>query len=320
MSRFPLFPEAASTLANSVDTLFFVWLAIAGLVSLVVAALIVWFAVKYRRGSKANRQMKSGALEEREEHGLELAWILLPLVIFLSMFIWAAKLYYVHAAAPPDAMEIYVVGKQWMWKLQHSDGRREINELHVPVGRAVKLVMISEDVIHDFSVPVFRIKQDVLPGRYTSLWFAATKAGDYRLFCSQYCGTDHARMIGHVVAMEPAAFQRWLTAGNEQPGLVEQGATLFRKYGCSGCHGANTSVQAPRLDALYGAQVELADGSSVIADERYIYDSVMLPDKEIVAGYPAIMPSYQGQIGEEDLIAIVKYIKSLRGPSGGDKP
>jgi cytochrome c oxidase subunit II len=317
MWNFPLFPDRASSLATRVDLLFFVWLALATLVALAVAVLIVFFAIKYRRGSRANRAMAPKAVRERRNRRIELAWIFIPLGLFVVMFAWAAELYYEHAAPPADAMDVYVIGKQWMWKLEHAGGQREIDELHVPAGRPVRLVMTSQDVIHDFFMPVFRIKQDVLPGRYTILWFTATKPGDYHLFCSQYCGTDHSRMIGHVVVMAPAAFAAWLARGNGAQTMAARGAARFRQYGCSGCHGANASVHAPKLEGLFGKPVQLEGGGSVIADERYVHDSVMLPKKEITAGYAPIMPSFQGQIAEEDLLDIVEYIKSLRDVSAG---
>ena len=312
MWDFPLHPARASSLATSVDILFYSWLALAGLVTFAIALLIVWFAVKYRHGSRANRDMASGAELRRQSHRIEIAWIVTPLVLFGVMFAWAADLYYVHAAPPANATEVYVVGKQWMWKLEHAGGRREIDELHVPAGRPIKLIMTSQDVIHSFFMPVFRIKQDVLPGRYTMLWFTATRPGDYHVFCSQYCGTDHARMIGHVVVMEPAAFARWLASGNGSQSMAQEGAARFRQYGCSGCHGASASVHAPKLEGLFGRRVQLSDGSSVVADERYLHDSVMLPRKDVVAGYEPIMPSFQGQIAEDDLLDIIEYIKSLK--------
>lgn len=312
MWDFPLHPARASSLATSVDILFYSWLALAGLVTFAIALLIVWFAVKYRHGSRANRDMASGAELRRQSHRIEIAWIVTPLILFAVMFTWAADLYYVHAAPPANATEVYVVGKQWMWKLEHAGGRREIDELHVPAGRPIKLIMTSQDVIHSFFMPVFRIKQDVLPGRYTMLWFTATRPGDYHVFCSQYCGTDHARMIGHVVVMEPAAFARWLASGNGSQSMAQEGAARFRQYGCSGCHGASASVHAPKLEGLFGRRVQLSDGSSVVADERYLHDSVMLPRKDVVAGYEPIMPSFQGQIAEDDLLDIIEYIKSLK--------
>ena len=317
MWNFPLAPERASTLAGRVDVLFLVWLALATVVALAIAILIVVFAVKYRAGSRANRDLAPKQVRERRNHRIELAWIFIPLALFLTMFAWAANLYYAHATPPADAMNVYVVGKQWMWKLEHVGGQREIDELHVPAGRPVRLVMTSQDVIHDFFMPVFRIKQDVLPGRYTILWFNATRPGDYHLFCSQYCGTDHSRMIGHVVVMEPAAFAAWLARGNAVQTMAARGEARFREYGCSGCHGADASVHAPKLEGVFGRPVQLEGGGSVIADELYVHDSVMLPRKQIVAGYAPIMPSFQGQISEEDLVDIVEYIKSLReAPEG----
>jgi len=317
MWDFPLHPPADSSLATRVDTLFYAWLVLAGLVTVAVFFLIVYFSMKYRHGSGANREMPSGARLRRESHRIEIAWIVTPLLIFLGMGFWAAGLYYAHAAPPADASEVYVVGKQWMWKLEHTGGQREIDELHVPVGRPIKLIMTSQDVIHSFFMPVFRIKQDVLPGRYTILWFTADKPGDYHVFCTQYCGTDHARMIGHVVVMQPAAFERWLASGNASQSMAAEGAARFRQYGCSGCHGASASVHAPKLEGLFGRRVQLSDGSSVFADERYIHDSVMLPRKDIVAGYEPIMPSFQGEIAEEDLLDIIAYIKSLRNEPEG---
>jgi cytochrome c oxidase subunit II len=317
MWDFPLHPPADSSLATRVDHLFYAWLALAGVVTVAVFFLIIYFSVKYRHGSRANRAMPSRGTLRRESHRIEIAWIVTPLILFLGMGFWAAGIYYAHAAPPADATEVYAVGKQWMWKLEHTGGQREIDELHVPAGRPIKLVMTSQDVIHSFFMPVFRIKQDVLPGRYTILWFTATKPGDYHLFCSQYCGTDHSRMIGHVVVMAPAAFAAWLARGNGAQTMAARGAARFRQYGCSGCHGANASVHAPKLEGLFGKPVQLEGGGSVIADERYVHDSVMLPKKEITAGYAPIMPSFQGQIAEEDLLDIVEYIKSLRDVSAG---
>jgi cytochrome c oxidase subunit 2 len=318
MWDFPLHPPADSSLATRVDLLFYAWLALGGVVTIVLAFLIVYFSAKYRHGSRANRAMATGAKLRRNSHRIELAWIITPLILFMVMFAWAADLYYVHAAPPANATEVYVVGKQWMWKLEHVGGQREIDELHVPVGKPIKLVMTSQDVIHSFFMPVFRIKQDVLPGRYTMLWFTANKPGDFHMFCTQYCGTDHAQMIGHVVVMAPADFARWLASGNRSQSMAQEGAARFRQYGCSGCHGASASVHAPKLEGLFGRRVQLSDGSSVVADERYIHDSVMLPRKDIVAGYEPIMPSFEGQIAEDDLLDIIEYIKSLQDASPGE--
>ena len=318
MWNFPLHPPADSALATRVDHLFYAWLALGGLVTVAVFFLIVYFSAKYRHGSGASREMPARGALRRASHRIEIAWIVTPLIVFLGMGFWAAGLYYAHAAPPADATEVYVVGKQWMWKLEHTGGQREIDELHVPAGRPIKLIMTSQDVIHSFSMPVFRIKQDVLPGRYTILWFTADKPGDYHVFCTQYCGTDHARMIGHVSVMQPAAFARWLAGGNASQSMAEEGAARFRQYGCSGCHGASASVHAPKLEGLFGRRVQLSDGSSVIADERYIHDSVMLPRKDVVAGFEPVMPSFQGEIAEGDLLEIIAYIKSLRDARPGE--
>ena len=218
--------------------------------------------------------------------------------------------------SPADALPVYVVGKQWMWKLQHRNGRREIDELHVPLGQPVRLVMTSQDVIHSFFVPAFRLKQDVVPGRYTSLWFTATRLGEFHLFCSEYCGTDHAAMLGRVVVMEPAAFARWLAAGPRVPGLAQQGFALFREHGCSGCHAAGSTVHAPSLDGLLGSHVHLQDGRTIVADENYVRDSILAPDKDIVAGFAPLMPSFAGQLSEEQIEALIAYLRST-GETGG---
>ena len=226
------------------------------------------------------------------------------------MYGWSLFLYAREESPPADAQTIYVVAKQWMWKVQHPNGVREINRLHVPLGVPVRLTMTSQDVIHSFYVPAFRVKQDVLPGRYTQLWFEATQLGTFRLFCTQYCGLDHAKMGGAVIVMRPPDYARWLRSNGAGTTLAARGAVLFRRSGCSGCHGANASVHAPDLDGLYGRVVHLADGSSVIADDAYIRDSILLPQKQVVAGYAPIMPSFQGQLGEEDLLALIAYFKA----------
>jgi len=210
-------------------------------------------------------------------------------------------------------VDVFVVAKQWMWTLQHPSGQREINELHVARGQPVRLVMTSQDVIHSFFVPAFRLKQDVLPGRYTEMWFTPTRTGRFHLFCAEYCGTDHARMGGDIVVMEPADFERWLDAHGGTPDMAARGEALFRQYGCSGCHGANATIHAPDLAGLFGKPVPLADGTTVIADERYLRDSILLPRKEIAAGYEPIMPSFAGQIGEPDILDLIAYIRRLSG-------
>ena len=244
---------------------------------------------------------------------LEITWTVIPMIIFLGLFLWAADVFFAMSRPPADAAEIYVVGKQWMWKVQHADGRREINEIHIPVRQPVKLIMTSQDVIHDLFIPGFRNKQDVVPGRYTTEWFTPTRPGKYHLFCSQYCGTDHSRMTGWVYVMEPADHAKWLASQPAPGSLVAQGEHAFQVRGCSGCHAPNSTIHAPLLDGIYGKRVPLSNGTFVSADEQYIRDSILLPNKQIAAGFDAVMPTYQGQINEDELTALIAYLKSLSG-------
>jgi cytochrome c oxidase subunit 2 len=307
----------ASTIAGSVDAVFWGITLVCVFFAVLVAALVITFAVRYRQGNRVNR-----TLPGHEGIALELTWTLIPLVIAMGLFLWSASVYFQIITVPKGAMEVYVVGKQWMWKLQHPSGRWEMNELHVPVGRPVKLTMISEDVIHSFGIPAFRVKQDVLPGRYTQLWFTPTKTGRFHLFCSEFCGTNHAIMGGYVTVMEPGDFDKWMQTGNTQTTLATAGERLFRERGCTGCHGPNATVRAPALEGIYNRPVAIQvpdEGNrtrTIQADERYIHDSIVLPEKEIAAGYPAIMPSYKGRLSEEELVQLVEYIKTL-GVSNG---
>jgi cytochrome c oxidase subunit 2 len=232
------------------------------------------------------------------------------------MFVWGARLFFITFYPPTDALEINVVAKQWMWKVQHAEGRSEIDELHIPTGRPIKLIMTSQDVIHDFFVPAFRVKNDVLPGRYTTLWFEATKPGAYRLFCSQYCGTQHSGMIGHIIALEPAEFQTWLSGGAVAVSMATAGENLFRKLGCISCHAANDSGRGPSLVGLLGKAVHLQSGAAVTADENYIRESILEPQAKIVAGYPSIMPTFKGLISEDGIMQIIAYLKSLKREEG----
>lgn len=309
-SGFSLFPERASTVAGRIDTFFHFMVVLCAFVALLVIVLIFYFCIKYRRGSNADRSRLL-----INNYKLESAWTIVPLGIFIFIFIWGANLFFTIYQPPPGAIEIYVVGKQWMWKIQHPEGQREIDELHVPMGRPVKLTMTSQDVIHDFFIPAFRVKQDVLPGRYTSLWFEATKPGEYHLFCSQYCGTNHSLMVGRVIVMRPVDYEKWLKTGTTNESLASAGQRLFQQFGCSGCHGPNSSVHAPKLEGVFGKPVHLQGGETVIADEKYIRDSILLPESQVVAGYVPIMPSFKSQINEEQLLQIIAYIKSL-----GEKP
>ena len=314
----PLFPERASALAWQVDGLYFLLIAVSAFFTLLIFAVIFYFAVKYRRSVHPHPVQIEGSLP------LELAWTLIPLGICMIFFAWGSLIYFQEARPPRGAMEVYVVGKQWMWKFEHETGQREINQLHVPIGRDVKLVMSSQDVIHDFFVPAFRVKADVLPGRFTELWFHPTKAGTYHLFCSQYCGTDHSAMIGQVIVMEPVAFQAWLNAGENMGTLAANGQQLFQQLGCATCHRSDTQGRGPNLAGLFGKPVMLDDGRTVIADENYVRESILNPGAKIVSGFKPIMPSFQGQVSEESLGALVAYIKSLAQPQpnepGSNRP
>jgi cytochrome c oxidase subunit 2 len=304
------FISEASSFAGNVDSLAALMLGLSAIVVLGIVVAMVYFSIKYRRDNPADRRALRGT------RPIELTWTLVPLGIFLGVFVWSIYLYARIETPPPVAIDAYVVAKQWMWKVQHPDGRREIDELHVPLGRAVRLLMISQDVIHSFYVPAFRVKQDVLPGRYTQLWFTAIKTGAFHLFCAEYCGTDHARMGGRVIVMTPADYARWEARGRPEQSLAASGEIAFRHYGCSGCHGPSATVHAPSLDGLYGKPVALDSGETVIADDAYIRDSILLPTKQIAAGFAPIMPSFAGQIGEEDLIALIAYIRSRADLNG----
>jgi cytochrome c oxidase subunit II len=307
-SGFPLFPPQASTVAARVDALYFFLIGISTFFSILIASLVVVFAVRYRRRSA----------EEMPQpiHGsmvLELTWTVIPLVIALGTFVWSADVFVSTRRVPPGAMEVYVVGKRWMWKTQHMTGQREINELHVPVGVPVKLTMTSEDVIHSFYIPAFRIKQDVLPGRYTTQWFEATSAGEYHLFCAEYCGTKHSQMIGSIRVMEPGAFATWLSGG-AAGSPAEEGAKLFQSLACITCHRADAQGRGPRLEGLFGRTVRLAGGQTVVADADYIRESILTPSAKVVEGYQPIMPTFQGLVSEEGILQLLAYIQSLPPP------
>jgi cytochrome c oxidase subunit II len=304
-------PVRASNIANEVDALFFGLLILCGLITLGVCAVVTLFCLRYRQGSNAVREAREKPMV------FEIVWSAIPLVIFMVIFVLAGAVYF-HMSKPPDnAMEIHVVGKQWMWKVQHPTGRREINELHLLVNQPVKLLMTSQDVIHDVYVPAFRTKQDVLPGRYTVEWFIPTKPGHYHLFCAEYCGNDHSLMGGWVRVLDAEAYARWLADSSTDESVVAAGARRYQARGCAGCHGANATVHAPPLTGIFGHPVALSTGQTIIADEQYLHDSILLPKKDIVAGYPDIMPTYQGQLGEEEVMQLIAYIKALGSSPGG---
>jgi cytochrome c oxidase subunit 2 len=299
---------AASDAAHRVDALFFTLLAVTGLVAIAVAALILAFCVRYRRGSSVDRSNPPAG-----HRMIELAWTLAPLGIFIGFFTWGAIVYAGFYGGTIGAMAVFVVGKQWMWRVQHSNGRREINELHLPAGQRVRLILATEDAIHSFYVPAFRVKQDAVPGRYTELAFTPTRAGTYEMHCTEYCGTDHARMGGRVIVMAPEEFQRWLAQASGEATMAARGFAAFRRLGCSGCHDPRSTVHAPDLAGLYGRIVHLQDGRTVTADEAYLRDSILLPKRDVVAGFAPVMPSYQGQVSEAEILELIAYIKSKDG-------
>ncbi|HOC16742.1 MAG TPA: cytochrome c oxidase subunit II [Vicinamibacterales bacterium] len=308
----PLFPTGASTMAGKVDLLYFVLIAVSGLAVAVISLLIIAFGVRYRR--RAPDQVGAPVIPSL---ALEIGWTAVPLVVGLVLFAWGANVYFAQARPPVETLDVYVVGKQWMWKFQHPGGQREINELHVPVGRAVRLTAASEDVIHSFFVPAFRVKADVIPGRYTTLWFNATKPGEYHLFCAEYCGTQHSGMIGKVVVMEPNAYQAWLGGGAAEGSMASQGQKIFQDLACHTCHLDSGQGRGPTLVGLYGSQVGLASGQVVTADDAYIRESVLSPAAKVVAGFQPVMPTFQGLVSEEQLLALIEYVKSLQAKPQG---
>jgi cytochrome c oxidase subunit II len=301
-----LFLPSASANAPSTDLL----LACLAAVSIAVLILVFWLLLSYVVRYRASSPVARGDVANKT-FGFEMSWTAATLVVFFGLFLWGAFLYVRLFQSPTNVMRIYVVAKQWMWKVEYPGGQHEINALHVPVNRPVELLMASEDVIHDFFVPAFRVKHDVLPGRYETLWFSADRPGTYHLFCAQFCGLDHAAMTGQVVVMSPPDYQRWLQQNEGGDTLASAGGVLFMRYGCSGCHGGNGTVRAPSLNGLYGSPVPLSDGSTVIADDRYIRDSILQPRRQIVASYQPVMPSFAGVIPEDDLLKLLAYIKSL---------
>jgi cytochrome c oxidase subunit II len=311
MPTFPLFPQQASVQAGQVDAIYFFMVAVSAFFSLLIAGLIVYFAVKYRR-----RHDDEVGVAIHGSLGLELLWTFIPFFIAMGMFAWGAKVFFDLYRVPAGAMEVFVVGKQWMWKVQHAGGQREINELHVPIGRPVKLIMGSEDVLHSYYIPAFRVKADVIPGRYNTMWFEATQPGRYHLFCAEYCGTKHSGMIGSVIAMNPADYQAWLDGGKAEDSPVAAGEKLYQSQGCASCHSPGPTQRGPNLANIYGHEVKLQGGSTVVVDDAYLRESIVLPQAKIVEGYLPIMPTFQGLVTEEQLLQLIAYVKSLYGPAG----
>jgi cytochrome c oxidase subunit II len=301
-----LFPVAASQQAGPIDGLYWFLTIVSAVMTAVIFVAVIVFAWKYRRRPGVRPTQIEGSTK------LELTWSILPFLVMLVMFWWGAKIFFAAQNPPKDAMEVFVTGKQWMWKIQYPDGTREINELHVPVGQPVKLTMASEDVIHSFSIPAFRVRHDVVPGHYASLWFTATKPGRYHLFCTEYCGNQHAGMIGWVDVMEQREYANWASGGGGGGDLATQGQQLFVQNGCSTCHLLDLQGRCPNLRALYNKRVQLNDGRTVTADDAYLRESILEPNAKVVAGFePNIMPNFKGQLSEENVIQLLAYIKSL---------
>jgi cytochrome c oxidase subunit II len=306
-SWIPLFPDQASTFAWQVDALYFYLIAVSLFFTVGIVTAIFFFALKYREKEKF--------ATPEEIHGsmvLETVWSIIPFIISMTIFLGGAIIYYNQYTPPADAMDIYVVGKQWMWKIQHETGQREINELHIPVGRKIKLTMTTEDVLHSFFIPAFRTKADVVPGRYTYMWFEATTPGKYHLFCAEYCGLNHSGMGGWIYVMEPDDFEKWLSGNSSGQTPVEAGKDLFQnKLGCASCHAGGPQQRGAKLEGLFGSEVKLVGGDKVIADEQYIRNSILNPASQVVEGFQPIMPTFKGQVTEEQLNSLVAYIKSL---------
>ncbi len=310
MEQMRLFPEQASTMAGQVDALYLFLVLISTFFSLLVAILILYFAIKYRRSAgKPAEQIHGSTL-------LEIVWTVIPLGISMVIFVWAAAIYFHQQRPPSNALQVYGVAKQWMWKFEYPGGQREINSLHVPIGQPVQVNLISQDVIHSFFVPAFRVKRDVLPNRYMTVWFTATVPGTYHLFCSQYCGTLHSNMVGDVVVMKPEDFAAWLESGKAEGSLASMGEKMFQQYGCTTCHRPDSGARGPNLEGIYGRPVRLQDNRVVVADDNYIRNHILNPGTEVVNGFQPIMPTFRGVISEEQMVQIIAYIRSLSGQTG----
>jgi cytochrome c oxidase subunit 2 len=305
-----LWPQAASHAAVHVDWLIFAFTAVTLLLTVPIFLAITYFALMYRSG----RQVDRGHTVDRNVK-IELSWMLIPFFLTLAFFAWGAQIFDVEQHAPANSLEIQAIGRQWMWKFQHPGGQAEINDLHVPTGQPVLINMISQDVIHSLYLPAFRVQMETLPGRYTQLWFTANRPGEYRLYCSEYCGTDHSVMDGLLYVMSPRDYAHWLSQAGSSQSLAALGKKLFSNYGCSGCHGVGATIRAPDLAGLYGRPVPMEGGGSVIADDTYIRDKILNPDNNLIAGYKQVMPSFKGVIPEDELMQLIAYIKTMESSS-----
>ena len=306
LSGIPLFPEQASSIAPAVDNLYFFILGVTAFFAVLVMALVIFFSVKYRdhTGLKVGAPI-TGSIP------LEIGWSLIPFFVAMAIFVWATVVFFQIVRPPDQTLEVYSTGKRWMWRFQHPDGQREINQLHVPVGRAVKVTFTSEDVLHSLYVPGFRVKADAIPGRYSSIWFTATKTGEYHLFCAEYCGTKHSGMIGTVYVMEQDAYQQWLSGGALTGSMSARGEQLFQQLACNTCHLGDGTGRGPALTGVFGSQVKLGNGQTVVADESYVRESILNPQAKLVEGYQPLMPTFQGLINEDGVMSLIEYVKSL---------
>jgi cytochrome c oxidase subunit 2 len=315
----PIFPHSASNFAPQVDSLYAYLVLVSAFFSILIAILIVAFAIKFRRKSESEIP---APVDEHSTGGmiLEITWSVIPLLLSLVMFGWGAVIFFDESKPPSDAMEIWVTGKQWMWKVQHLEGTREINELHVPVNRNIRLTLTSEDVIHDFYVPAFRTKTDVVPGRYTTEWFRPTKVGQYHLFCAEYCGTKHSGMVGTIYVMDPAEYDAWLTSGTNLGSMAQKGEALFQQLGCATCHTSDGKGRCPNLVGVWGTKVELRGGSAALVDASYVRESIVNPLAKIVNGYDPIMPTFQGLVTEDQIQQLIEYVRSIGPKQPGPPP
>jgi cytochrome c oxidase subunit 2 len=306
LAGIPLFPEQASSIAPTVDNLYFFILGVTAFFALLVVVLVLYFAIKYRddTGLKVGAPI-TGSIP------MEIGWSLIPFFVAMAIFVWATVVFFQIVRPPDQALEIYSTGKRWMWRFQHVDGHREINQLHIPVGRPIKVTFTSEDVLHDLYIPAFRVKADAIPGRYSSIWFTPTKVGDYHLFCAEYCGTRHSGMIGTIHVMEQNDYQQWLTAGGLTGTLSARGEQLFQQLACTTCHSPDGRGRGPALNGVFGSRVKLESGQTVVADESYIRESILNPQLKLVEGYQPLMPTFQGLISEEGLASLIEYVKAL---------
>ena len=305
MTNFALFPPEASKIAPQMDALYFFMVLVSLIGLTIVVLLVLSFSILY------SKRRHPVAVQIEGSTMLEATWTIIPLGLFLVMFVWGALIYFRVYTPPANAMNIYVVGKQWMWKAEHPGGQHEINSLHVPINQPVQLTIISQDVFHSFSIPAFRVKREAIPGRYTSVWFEATTPGTYHLFCTQYCGTEHSHMIGDVVVMTPDDYKKWLAGSTSGASLAQNGERLFASLSCTACHNSRPDARGPSLANVYGSKLTLTSGQQITADDAYLREAILNPSQHVTQGYAPIMPTYQGQVSEEGVIALVEYIKNL---------